>query len=380
MEWWTMATATKSVGYPRVAAMRQALASHGIDLLVLAPTNNLRYALGGFCPPGDERFCALLITRAGAALVIPELNLQQAREHTEGLAFFSYADADGPRTALNQGLRAVVAASARVIAVDEEMYAEHLLVLQEACPGADFRLAGEVVAPIRSRKDASEIAILQEAAATADAGVRAVFAACRPGITELELVEIADAAMRAAGADGLAFGSVAVGPHTALSHHASGRTALQAGEVVCVDIGSKLKGYCSDITRMGVVGGAAPDPEFDRIQALVEDAVRVAITAARPGALARQVDEAARGVISAAGYGEYFVHRTGHGLGLSVHEAPYITGTSDLVLEEGMVFSIEPGVYLPGRFGCRWEEIVYLDADGARVFSALPRVVHTSGA
>lgn len=375
-----MATVTKTAGYPRVAAMRQALESHNIDLLVLAPTNNLRYALGGFCPPGDERFCALLVTRAGAALVIPELNLQQAREHTKGLDFFSYTDADGPRAALNQGLRAVATASAlAVVAVDEEMYAEHLLVLQEACRGAEFRLAGEVVGPLRSRKDANEIAILQAAAATADAGVRAVFAACRPGITELELVEIAGAAMRAAGADGIAFGSVAAGPHTALSHHAPGRAALQAGDVVCVDIGSKLKGYCSDITRMGIVGGASPDPEFDRVQALVEEAVRAALAAARPGALARQVDEAARGVISAAGYGEYFVHRTGHGLGLSVHEAPYITGTSDLVLEEGMVFSIEPGIYLPGRFGCRWEEIVYLDASGACVFSALPRVVQTSG-
>jgi len=374
-----MATATRSVGYPRMEAMRHALESSGIDLLALAPTNNLRYALGGFCPPGDERFCALLVTPIGAALVVPDLNLQQAREQTEGLAFFSYPDADGPATALNEGLRAVGASAARMVAVDEEMYAEHLLVLQGACRGAAFRLAGEVVGPLRSCKDAAEIAILKEAAATADAGVRAVFAACRPGVTELELLEIAGAAMRDAGADALAFGAVAAGPHTALSHHNSGRTVLLAGDVVYVDIGSKLKGYCSDITRMGVVGGAAPDPEFERVQALVEEAVRAGIAAARPGALARQVDEAARGVITAAGYGEYFVHRTGHGLGLSVHEAPYITGASELVLREGMVFSIEPGVYLPGRFGCRWEEIVYLDSGGARILSALPREVFTSG-
>jgi Xaa-Pro aminopeptidase len=370
-----MATAT-GMDYPRIAAMKHALGAAGTDLLVLAPTDNLRYALGGFSPPGDERFCVLLVSKSGVGMVIPSLNLQQARENMNGIPFFGYADEDGPTAALTEALTKVESSRPLVIAVDEEMRAEHLLILQETCPKAAYRPAAGVVTPLRSRKDASEIEALKAAALTADAGVQAVFVAIRPGITEAELVDIADAAMRGAGADGIAFGTVGAGPHTALPHHHAGSTVLRAGDVVNIDIGSRLNGYCSDITRMATVGGAAPDPEFARVREVVEAAVVAAIATAKPGARARDVDAAARDVITEAGYGEYFVHRTGHGLGLSVHEPPYITSLNDLVLEKGMVFSIEPGIYLPGRFGCRLEEIVYLDETGARVFSALPRAVH----
>jgi Xaa-Pro aminopeptidase len=370
-----MATAT-TMAYPRAARMRQALGAAGIDLLALAPTNNLRYALGGFAPPGDERFCALLIAAEGIAMVIPSLNLQQARENVSGVPFYAYADEAGPSAALAEALRLLHASNAATVAVDEEMYADHLLVLQAALPNAKYRRAGEVVAPLRSRKDAAEIQALKAAAATADAGVLAVYEALRPGITETQLVEVAGAAMRRAGADAVAFAGIGAGPHTALPHHHPGQTALRPGDVVFIDIGSTLNGYCSDITRMAVVEGAAPDPEFARVRVVVEAAVQAALAAARPGVTARSVDAAARDVITDAGYGDNFVHRTGHGLGLSVHEPPYITSTEDLVLDEGMVFSIEPGIYLPGRFGCRLEEIVYLDATGARVFSGLSRAVH----
>ena len=370
-----MATET-GLGYVRVAAMQEALGAAGADLLALAPTDNLRYALGGFSPPGDERFCALLVAKGGVGMVIPSLNLQQARENIQGVPFFQFSDEDGPILALAEALAAVQGASASVIAVDEEMRADHLLILQAAFLRAVYRPAAHIVDPFRSRKETAEIDILKAAALTADAGVQAVFAAIRPGITEAELVDIAGAAMRRAGADGVAFGTVGAGAHTALPHHHSGATALRAGDVVNIDIGSRLHGYCSDITRMAVVGGADPDPEFARVHAVVEAAAVAAVAAARPGVQARTVDAAARDVITDAGYGEYFVHRTGHGLGLSVHEPPYLTSLSYLVLDKGMVFSIEPGIYLPGRFGCRLEEIVYLDETGARVLSALPRAVH----
>jgi Xaa-Pro aminopeptidase len=123
--------------------------------------------------------------------------------------------------------------------------------------------------------------------------------------------------------------------------------------------------------------GHAPEG-YAEVHAVVEAAVRAALAAARPGVRAREVDAAARGVITKAGYGPYFVHRTGHGLGIDVHEAPYLTATSDTVLEEGMVFSIEPGIYLPGRFGIRLEEIVILRADGPEILSGLPRVLHVA--
>jgi Xaa-Pro aminopeptidase len=192
-------------------------------------------------------------------------------------------------------------------------------------------------------------------------------------------VDIAGTAMRRAGAEEIVFATVAVGPHSALPHHHADATALQAGDVVLIDIGSRLGGSCSDITRMAIVNGAPADPEYARVHAVVEEASRAALAAARPGAKARDVDAAARDVIAAAGYGDNFVHRTGHGLGLSIHEPPYITSANDLVLESGMVFSIEPGIYIAGRFGVRLEEIVYLDADGAHVLSTLPRTARFCG-
>jgi len=317
----------------------------------------MRYALGGYAPHGDERLCVLLVTAGDAVFVVSTVNADQARAHVD-LPLYTHADETGPVEALTQALAALKATKAAAIAVDEEMRAEHLLVLQAVCRGASYRLAGEILAPLRSRKDAEEIARLQAVSATADAGVEAVFAACKPGVTELELAEIAATAMRRAGAEESVFTHVGTGAHTALPHHASDNTALQAGDIVNIDIGGRLQGYCSDITRMAIVQGAPPDAEYARVHAVVEEAWRAAHAAARPGVRARDVDSAARRVITDAGYGENFFHRTGHGLGLAIHEPPYITSTSDLVLEEGMVFSIEPGIYLPGRFGVPLEEIV----------------------
>ena len=140
-----------------------------------------------------------------------------------------------------------------------------------------------------------------------------------------------------------------------------------------MDIGGGKDGYSSDITRMAVMG--TPPKSFIEIHAIVEAAVQAAMAAARPGVKAHVVDDAARGVITDAGYGEYFMHRTGHGMGIEIHETPYITASSQTVLEEGMVFSIEPGIYLPERFGIRLEDIVILRADGLEILSDLPRDV-----
>ena len=145
-----------------------------------------------------------------------------------------------------------------------------------------------------------------------------------------------------------------------------------------IDIGGRKDGFPSDMTRMAVIGHA---PEgYEKVHAIVERALCAALAAARPGVRAMDVDAAARNVIAEAGYGEYFVHRLGHGLGIEVHEPPYLTSTSETVLDEGMVFSIEPGIYLPGRFGLRLEDIVILRADGPEILSSLPRTLHVAPA
>jgi Xaa-Pro aminopeptidase len=206
-----------------------------------------------------------------------------------------------------------------------------------------------------------------------DRAMQAAFATAKPGMTELELADAIKAHFSSEGASPQ-FWIVGAGGNGAFPHHATSDRVIQEGDAIVVDIGGRKQGFPSDMTRMVVIG--QPPEGYGQIHSIVEKAVQAALKAARPGALARDVDAAARGVITDAGYGEYFVHRTGHGLGIDIHEPPYITATSDTVLEEGMVFSIEPGIYLPGRFGIRLEDIVILREDGPEILSSLPRDLH----
>lgn len=206
-------------------------------------------------------------------------------------------------------------------------------------------------------------------AGIADRAMQAAFSKIRPGMTEKELAADIRAHFASEGA-APAFWIVGAGGNGAFPHHSASERVIEEGDAVVIDIGGRKQGFPSDITRMAIVGRA---PEgYGQIHTIVERAVQAALKAARPGVLAKEVDAAARKVISDAGYGEYFVHRTGHGMGIDGHEPPYITATSETVLEEGMVFSIEPGIYLPGRFGIRLEDIVILREDGPEVLSSLP--------
>jgi Xaa-Pro aminopeptidase len=196
-------------------------------------------------------------------------------------------------------------------------------------------------------------------------------------MTETQVADVVKAHFEANGAR-VQFAIVGASENGAHPHHSTGSRVLKRGDAVVIDIGGRLDGYPSDMTRMAIVGEA---PEgYAAVHAIVEKAVQAALAAAKPGVKASAVDKAARDVIAAAGYGEYFVHRTGHGLGIDVHEPPYITATSETVLAEGMVFSIEPGIYLPGRFGIRLEDIVILRKDGPEILSGLPRDAYVAKA
>ena len=255
------------------------------------------------------------------------------------------------------------------------MRADFALLLLDKLPGAKHAFTGETLGALRMRKDEGEFAKLKMNAGIADRAMQAAFAAMRPGMSETELATVIKDHFASEGAQP-AFWIVGGGPNGAFPHHQAGGRKLGKGDAVVIDIGGRKDGFPSDITRMAVIGTR---PEgYAEVHETVEAAVQAALKAARPGVIARDVDAAARNVIAAAGYGDYFVHRTGHGMGIDGHEPPYITSTSDTVLEEGMVFSIEPGIYLPGRFGIRLEEIVILRADGPEIFSTLPRDVHVS--
>jgi Xaa-Pro aminopeptidase len=357
----------------RLDGLRRQMREAGLDLVALAPSDSLRY-LVGFAPRYDERACMLLVTRQAAGVLMPSLNAEQAAAEAPELELLTWSDDAGPGDALRDTLEQVGGAAARRGAVDPEMRAEHLLLLQGVIPDASFVDASVVVRPLREVKSDAELQALQAASGAADAAVRAAFAACRPGATELDVADAAAGAFRAAGSEEVLFTIVASGSNGAYPHHHTGSRVLEAGDAIVIDIGARLGGYASDITRMAFVG--EPGDPYLEAHRTVEAAVEAALAAARPGATCHDVDAAARAVIEDAGFGKYFVHRTGHGLGVSVHEPPWIMRGEDVELRVGMVHSIEPGIYLPGEFGVRLEEIVHVTAGGCERFSGLPRELH----
>jgi Xaa-Pro aminopeptidase len=372
----SITTPSEAVGSDRIDAVISSMAENDVDVVAIAPSDNLSYVLG-FSPLPDERLCLLLLSEHGAVFVVPALNAEQSAGHVSGLELLRWADGEGFEQALRAGLARVAPEGARRVAADPLMRADHLLALQaRVVGGPEYVSAEAVLRELREVKSAHELELIQASALTADRAMSAALEACRVGVSELEVAAAAAAEFGAAGADRVGFTIVASGPNGALPHHHTGRRVLQEGEPVVVDLGGERDGYCSDLTRMAFVG--EPTAACVEVVEVVESALQAAMAAARPGATAGAVDKAARDAIDSAGYGEYFVHRTGHGLGISVHEPPWITGGSEDVLREGMVFSIEPGVYLPGRFGVRLEEIVFTTSEGCERLSRLSRAPHIS--
>jgi Xaa-Pro aminopeptidase len=233
-----------------------------------------------------------------------------------------------------------------------------------------------VVEQPRLVKDASEIATLRDAAARITGVAESAFRSIRSGVTEREVAGSIEMAMRAAGYERLAFDTiVASGPNAALPHYRAGTRILTPGDLVVLDFGGVLDGYCSDLTRTVSVG--APTPDALRLHAAVRDAQRAAMEAVKPGVPATSVDGAARGLLESRGLGEAFGHGTGHGLGLDIHEEPRVgpprSHSASVQLEPGMVFTIEPGAYLPGMGGVRIEDDVLVTGDGCEVLTSVPR-------
>ena len=352
----------------RMRLLRESMEAEQVDLVVLGSGAHLRWLIG-YCPHADERPCLLCVTATGAAFLMPALNAEGSRAHTD-LPFFEWADADGPEDAFRRLLAGLGVGDGGRVVLDETMRADFAALVERARPGARRQFSESTVGRLRMRKDAGEYALLKRNAAIADDAMQAGWAAMRPGMTEQEVAGVIRETFRGQGAEPL-FWIVGAGVNGTFPHHHTGATELRDGDVVIMDLGGGLEGYSSDITRVAVLG--TPPEGFREVHAVVERAVQAAMAAARPGAVAREVDEAAREVITEAGYGEYFLHRTGHGLGIEVHEPPYLTSVSETVLETGMVFSIEPGIYLPGRFGVRLEDIVILREDGPEILSSLSR-------
>lgn len=353
----------------RIARLRARMDAAGIALTVAGPTSHMRW-LAGLSPHGDERPVMLFVSQAYAGLLMPALNADSVRQHTD-LPFHAWKDEDGPDAALADLVgRLNVDWQGATISLDEMMRADFALRLLDALPTVRREFTGRTIGALRAEKDESEYRALKASALLNDRAVAAGFAALREGITEAEVAGVIEQVYLDAGA-GAEFISVCFGANGAFPHHHTGQTRLKRDSAVLIDAGARHMGYPSDMTRVGWFG--QPSETFLKIASVVEDAVAAALAAARPGAPAHAVDDAARGTIARAGYGELFKHRTGHGLGIDIHETPYITAVSKDPLAEGNVFSIEPGIYLAGEFGLRLEDIVILRKDGPEVLSEMPR-------
>ena len=352
----------------RLAAIQEYLARENA-VLALSPGDDFRYA-AGWSPLPDERLTFLIIGPHRVQLAIASVNAEEAAAHLKNaVPIERFTDDAGPRAVL----RAAVSPykNLRWLISDDARF-DHSLILAEIL-GQTPDLASEIMAPMRMRKEDEECERLARCQHINDLAMRAAFEAMRPGMTELELADVIRRTFIANGADKEAFIIVAAGEHSALPHHTPTTTVLSEGPVL-LDIGCYYQGYASDMTRVAYLG--EPPQEFRHVHALVERAVKAAQAAAVPGAEAQAVDRAARAVITEGGFGEAFVHRIGHGIGLSVHEPPSVAEGNIMKLPENAAFSIEPGIYLPGKFGVRLEEVVINRARGAEILSQVSREIY----
>ncbi len=346
----------------RLAAAAAATGDAGLTALVITPGYDLRYLIGSRAQT-FERLTALVLPASGdATMVVPRLELASLKGSAIaelGLTVRDWVDGDDPYQLVSAALGGAPAATA----VTDSMPALHLLPLAGVL-GVLPALATDVLRKLRMVKEECEIDALRKAGSAIDRVHARVPDFLVPGRTEADVAADIAEAIVAEGHSEVAFIIVGSGPHGADPHHSYSDRELQAGDIVVVDIGGAYEpGYHSDSTRTYSIG----DPEHDVAQqySILQRAQRAALEAVRPGVTAEQVDAAARDVLAEAGLAEFFVHRTGHGIGLSVHEEPYIIAGNDLPLAEGMAFSIEPGIYFPGRWGARVEDIVVVTEDGA---------------
>ncbi|ATY12210.1 aminopeptidase P family protein [Amycolatopsis sp. AA4] len=354
----------------RLGRAAKAAAAADTDALLLAPGSDLRYLLGQ-AGGSFERLTTLVVPADGVpALVVPKLEAPgYAGVPTDdlGVEVLTWVDGDDPYRLVADRL-----GKPGRIAVSDFTPALHVLSLRAAFGDAEQTLAGPIVRELRMRKDAAELDALRKAGAAIDRVHARMGEWLRAGRTEAEVGADITAAIVEEGHTHADFVIVGSGPNGASPHHDVSERVIERGDVVVIDIGGPVpEGYNSDSTRTYSIGEPR-DADVAETYAVLQRAQQAAVDAVRPGATAESIDKAARDVIDAAGFGEYFIHRTGHGIGLDVHEEPYIIKGNALPLETGMAFSVEPGIYQPGRWGARIEDIVLVTDSGVEPVNTRP--------
>lgn len=351
----------------RIKRFQNFMSDRGVDAALLTAGSDLPY-FSGYTAMPLERITALVVPSEGSpALFVPRL--EAPRVKPGDFEIIPWDETDEPIGMIGQRLN-----GAQKIAVGDTTWSAFLLEFQSHLPAAEWTLASDLTRELRMRKEPEELAHLRAAAEATDRVIARIPDEVRfAGRSELEVAKDFTRLTVEEGHDMAMFTIIASGPNSASPHHETGNRLIQEGDMVVCDFGGTVSGYHSDVTRTFVVG----EPTVRQRE--IHDVVRASNQAGRdtiaPGVACSEVDRVARAVIEDAGYGEYFIHRTGHGIGLDGHEHPYIVAGNDQQLEEGMTFSIEPGIYIPGEFGVRIEDIVACDGVGIDDLNKAPRAL-----
>ena len=346
----------------RLEQLKVKMREKGFQGAILFPSPNLYYMTGFHTFPGERLLLAIIPLNGEPFFIAPKLFEGQIRQESYYQEIITWTDEENAYDRLKNVMEAKELLKGK-FAVDDTTWASQLLCMMVRLPQIQFVPLGDLLVKFRLLKSVAEVDNIRKAGLIVDEVVEVIRQMLKPGMTEIEIAATMEYEMRKRGSEGPSFETiVGSGPNSALPHHNAGLRKVQAGEFVVLDFGATYNGYCSDTTRTLAVG--EPSAKMREVYNIVKEAQQRGVNAVRAGIKASEIDDIVRQYITEHGYGEYFTHRTGHGLGLEVHEEPYISGISQTILQPGMVFSIEPGVYIEGEFGVRIEDIVVVTEDG----------------
>lgn len=367
------------MNHERLQRLVEEIPAHGLDGIALVPGPNLLYVSGIHMHPSERPTVLFVPADDDPAIVIPTLEAMKARE--AGIAedrIFDWNDAEGYAGAFQQACAHLELADYLLGVETLHMRVLELQLLQRFIPGLQTAPAEPALAALRTIKEPAEIAAMEKAIAISEQALQRILHRIRPGLTEKQVAAMLTQELLVSGADSIAFGPIVCsGPNSASPHATPTNRPLQRGDLIVIDWGVYVDDYPSDLTRTFALGEI--DPQLRRVYETVRLANEAARQAVRPGMTGQQIDRIARDVIEDAGYGEYFIHRTGHGLGLEVHEPPDMSPVNAEPLVAGNVFTIEPGIYLPGLGGVRIEDNIVVTANGGRSMTSFPRELTVIG-